>query len=213
MGKERLNVKETPEWRAELRRLRGMTVEQADRIFAEFGYEQEYMRHLESSAASAVSNRWLRDQLVCLMHPDLTIVDMGCGLNRLANLPCHVIGLDRFERPGQLCGKMEAPPIGDKVADVIIYSLSLYGSANDIAAYFAQAARILRSGGHLFVVEPASEFSPGGIVQFLEGLHDLGFLLKGHIVDVQGDEVHLKALQLTLDGQVGKTDPGKFRRR
>jgi hypothetical protein len=52
-------------------------------------------------------------------------VDMGCGLNPFADLPCHVTGLDRHDRPGQLRGKMEDPPLPDKSADVLIYSLSL----------------------------------------------------------------------------------------
>lgn len=76
-----------------------------------------------------------------LLHPDLDIVDMGCGLNPFANLPCHVIGLDRHELPGQIKGKMEAPPLPNASADVLIYSLSLYGTTKDLRDYFTQARR------------------------------------------------------------------------
>jgi len=136
------------------------------------------------------------------MRPELVIVDMGCGLNLFADLPCKVIGLDRHDRPGQLSGKMENPPLPDKSADVLIYSLSLYGTAADLLAYFTHAARILRGGGHLFIVEPSSAFSDTGLAHFVKGLEKFGFELVGSVKELRGEkDTLLKGMHLTLVGE------------
>src|SRR5262249_49083363 len=145
---------------------------------------------------------------------DLTVVDMGCGLNPFADLPCHVIGLDRHELPGQLRGKMENPPLQDKSADILIYSLSLYGTASDLLAYFTHAARILRGGGHLFIVEPASAFTPEGLVRFLRGLRHFGFELVGSVKDLRSEDgTLLKGMHLTLTGEMRKVEETTFKRK
>ena len=164
-------------WRGEIGRLRALSATRADEVFADPEYTKEFLAHLKVSPAAILSHQWLRGRLTPLLRPDLTVVDMGCGLNPFADLPCHIIGLDRHTLPGQLKGKMENPPLPDKSADVLIYSLSLYGTASDLLAYFTHAARILRGGGHLFIVEPASAFTPEGLTSFLDGLRRSGFEL------------------------------------
>jgi hypothetical protein len=139
---------------------------------------------------------------------------MGCGLNPFVDLPCRVIGLDRHDLPRQLRGKMENPPLSDKSADVLIYSLSLYGTSSDLLAYFTHAARILRGGGHLFIVEPASAFTPEGLVRFLNGLHQFGFELVGSVKDLRSEDgTLLKGMHLTLTGEMGKANEAAFERK
>ena len=81
-------------------------------------------------------------------------------------------------------GKMENPPLPDKSANVLIYSLSLFGTASDLMAYFTQAVRILRGGGHLFIVELDSTFTPEGLARFIKGLSKFGFELVGSVKDL-----------------------------
>ncbi|HEV8717416.1 MAG TPA: SNF2-related protein [Candidatus Binatia bacterium] len=201
-------------WRSEIARLRALSAAQADKVFADPEYTSEFLEHLKTSTAAKLSHQWLRGKLALLLRSDLTVVDMGCGLNPFADLPCRVIGLDRHELPGQLRGKMENPPLPDKSADVLIYSLSLYGTASDLLAYFTHATRILRGGGHLFIVEPASAFTPEGLVRFLHGLRQFGLELVGSVKDLRSDDgTLLKGMHITLTGEMGKAEGATFERK
>lgn len=199
---------EAQRWRGEIGRLRGMSATRVDEVFADPNYTRQFLTHLATSAAGKLSHQWLRGRLTPLMRPDLVVVDMGCGLNPFADLPCQVIGLDRHDRPGQLRGKMENPPLPDKSADVLIYSLALYGLAADLKRYFTHAARILRGGGHLFIVEPDAAFSEDGLKRFVTALQQFGFELVGTVKELRGEDgTLLKGMHLTLTGELG--DPAE----
>ncbi len=221
IGVEPLAVERRPavhsdaqKWRSEIGRLRALSAARADEVFADLEYTREFLAHLENSAVGKLAHQWLRGRLAPLLRSDLAIVDMGCGLNAFADLPCHVTGLDRHDRPGQLRGKMENPPLPDKSADVLIYSLSLYGTAADLKSYFTHAARILRGGGHLFIVEPDSAFTDEGLARFVNGLRQFGFELVGSVKDLRGEDgTLLKALHLTLTGEVGHPSELLFERK
>lgn len=213
---ERRRVEQTPaeHWRGEIGRLRGMSAAKADEAFADPNYTRDFLEHLKTSVTANLSHQWLRGKLGLLLRPDLEIVDMGCGLNPFADLPCHVTGLDRHDLPGQLRGKMENPSLPDKSADVLIYSLSLYGTASDLFAYFTQARRILRGGGHLFIVEPDSSFSTEGLIRFVGSLRQFGFELVGSVKDLRGEDgTLLKGMHLTLTGEMGKPEEALFERK
>jgi superfamily II DNA or RNA helicase len=221
IGVEPLAVERRPEtqseaqkWRGEIGRLRSLSAARADEVFADPEYTRQFLAHLETSTAAKLSHQWLRGRLTLLMRPDLAVVDMGCGLNPFAGLPCRVTGLDRHDRPGQLRGKMENPPLPDKSADVLIYSLSLYGTAADLKNYFSHAARILRGGGHLFIVEPDSAFTSEGVARFVDGLRQFGFELVGTVKELRGENgTLLKALHLTLTGDMGDPPSPLFERK
>jgi hypothetical protein len=205
---------EAQKWRGEIGRLRSLSAARADEVFADAEYTRQFLTHLETSQAAHLSHQWLRGKLALLIRPDLKIVDMGCGLNPFADLPCHIIGLDRHERPGQLRGKLENPPLPDRSADVLIYSLSLYGTPDDLFAYFTHASRILRGGGHLFIVEPAASFSDEGLKRFIVGVHAFGFELVGTAKELRGEDgTLLKALHLTLTGEIGQPSTASFERK
>ncbi len=213
---ERRRAEQTPaeHWRGEIGRLRGMSAAQADAVFADEEYTQKFLEHLKTSTAAHLSHQWLRGRLSLLVRSDLTIVDMGCGINPFADLPCRVIGLDRHDIAGQLRGKMQDPPLADKSADVLIYSLSLYGTASDLLVYFTHARRILRGGGHLFIVELDSAFTSEGLARFVGGLRQFGFELVGTVKDLRGEDgTLLKGMHLTLTGELGTPDGAAFERK
>ncbi len=201
-------------WRAETGRLRGMSAVQADKVFADPTYTHQFLEHLKAAPSTKLSHQWLRGRLSTLLRPDLTVIDMGCGMNPFADLQCQIIGLDRHDLPGQLQGKMENPPFPDNSADVLIYSLSLYGTAADLFAYFTHATRILRGGGHLFIVEPDSSLTTDGLASVLNGLQHFGFELVGTVKDLRGEEgTLLKGMHLTLTGEKGKPEEKFFERK
>jgi SAM-dependent methyltransferase len=201
-------------WRGEIARLRGMSAARADELFRDPDYTHAFLAHLQTSSASALAHQWLRGKLEHVLRPDLHIVDMGCGLNPFAELPCHVICLDRHGLPGQIKGKMEHSPLPDASADVLIYSLSLYGNADDLRAYFSHARRILRGGGHLFVVEPGSAFTPEGLAHFMSDLQQFGFEQVGSVRDIRSEDgIMLKGMHLTLTGELGKLEETTFERK
>jgi len=201
-------------WRGEIARLRGMSAAKADELFASAAYTSAFLDHLRTSSTSQLAYQWLRAKLEYLLRPDLCIVDMGCGLNPFATLPCQVIGLDRHGLPGQVKGKMEQPPLPDASADVLIYSLSLYGTADDLRAYFTHARRILRGGGHLFIVEPESTFTSEGQRRFISDLQQFGFEQVGKVREIRSENgIVLKGMHFTLTGDVGKPEETTFERK
>jgi len=207
-------LSDAQKWRGDIARLRGMSAAKADELFSSTEYTRAFLAHLRTSPASQLAYQWLRAKLENILRPDLRIVDMGCGLNPFADLPCHVTGLDRHGLPGQVKGKIEQPPFFDASADVLIYSLSLYGTADDLRAYFTHARRILRGGGHLFIVEPVSTFTLEGQIRFMSDLLQFGFEQVGKVKDIRGEDgIVLKGMHFSLTGEIGKPEGTTFERK
>ena len=210
---------EAQKWRRQIAHLRAISTAKADELFAEPEYTRQFLTHLKNSPILQLSHQWLRGKLSLLLRPDLTVIDMGCGLNPFADLPCRMIGLDRHHQPEQpsrqyVRGKMENPPLPDKSVDVLIYSLSLFGTPSDLMAYFTQAVRILRGGGHLFIVELDSTFTPEGLARFVKGLSKLGLELVGSVKDLWSqDGAKLKGMHFTLTGEMGQPEEAEFERK
>jgi SAM-dependent methyltransferase len=210
---------EAQKWRRQIAHLRAISTAKADELFAEPEYTRQFLTHLKNSPILQLSHQWLRGKLSLLLRPDLTVIDMGCGLNPFADLPCRMIGLDRHHQPEQpssqyVRGKMENPPLPDKSVDVLIYSLSLFGTPSDLMAYFTQAVRILRGGGHLFIVELDSTFTLEGLARFVKGLSKLGLELVGSVKDLWSqDGVKLKGMHFTLTGEMGQSEEAEFERK
>lgn len=210
---------EAQKWRTQIAHLRSISAAKADEVFANAEYTKQFLTHLKNSPTLQISHQWLRSKISLIIRPDLRIIDMGCGLNPFADLPCHVIGLDRHYQPEQpdnqyIQGKMENPPFPDKSADVLIYSLSLYGTPSDLMAYFSHAARILKGGGHLFIVEPDSTFTDTGLACFIKGLQQFGFELVGSVKDLWSqDGARLKGLHFCLTGELCDPNETLFERK
>jgi hypothetical protein len=81
-------------------------------------------------------------------------------------------------------------------------------------AYFTQAVRILRGGGHLFIVELDSTFTPEGLARFIKGLSKFGFELVGSVKDLWSqDGAKLKGMHFTLTGEMGQPEETDFERK
>ena len=92
--------------------------------------------------------------------------------------------------------------------------MSLYGTASNLFAYFTHARRILRGGGHLFIVEPDSAFTSEGLASFVTALRQFGFELVGAVKDLRGEDgTLLKGMHLTLTGEMGKPMMEMFERK
>ena len=106
--------------------------------------------------------------LLGLLDPDWVVADLGCGAGHVSSLVApfvrRVIGVDASAAmlaaagklvPGHVDlrqGTLEALPIGDGEADVALLVLVLH-HVPDPARALAEAARILRPGGRLVVVD------------------------------------------------------------
>jgi SAM-dependent methyltransferase len=113
---------------------------------------------------------FIDEALVGLLPPEWTVADLGCGAGeiaaRLAPLVRRVIAIDReasmiaaarkrlrgFRNASVRMGDLAALPLADGEADAAILSLVLH-HLDDPAAAVGEAARVLRRGGVLLVVD------------------------------------------------------------
>lgn len=103
------------------------------------------------------------------------VVDVGCGdgwlVRALAERGARVLGVDRFESPlaaararpqvaGERYERADARelPLADGSVDVVVYVNSLHHVPTEgLDAALAEARRVLRPGGVLYVQEPLAE--------------------------------------------------------
>ena len=186
--------------------------------------------HVESGATDNAYRQWAptydepgNDLLVADLRmidevlagrPAGTAVDAACGTGRLARrLVAHghrVLGVDRSPEMVQQArravpdvafavGDLEALPVGDATVDVLTNALALAHVA-DLAAVFAEFARVLRPGGVAIVSDAHPELvrfgsvpkaiGPGGqpqqaaahqhtVADYLRAALAAGFLVRG----------------------------------
>jgi hypothetical protein len=179
-------------------------------------FRKAYLGDLKSSFTSAFASGWLRQSLAEFITPETQLVDMGCGLNPLRDLPCKVLGLDRHPFPGApqyVQGTLEASGLPDAYADALVYSLSSQGSPEDLRNYFCEARRIAKPGCRLWIVEPEASFNPGGLEDFQLGMDWLGWAPVEKIPLRPKDKPGLVCLTFRLGGVVSdEADPRLFGR-
>lgn len=115
-----------------------------------------------------------------------TVVDVGCGdgalVRHFTGLGAAATGIEVTE--GQLARALAAPraggetyhvgsgealPLPDASADVIVYSNSFHHLPLDVMApAMAEAARVLKPGGRLVVVEPIAEGAYFAVVRLVD---------------------------------------------
>lgn len=110
------------------------------------------------------------------------VADLGCGDARVAAAACqrvHSFDL-AATAPGVVACNIADVPLRDGAMDAAIFCLSLMGT--DYGSFLAEAARIVRLGGWLWLAEVASRFmAPGGaslLPAFSDCLRRLGFELQ-----------------------------------
>ena len=140
--------------------------EGAEEFFAGAAQEWEALR------AEAYGHRFEREALLGLLPPDLTVADLGCGAGTLsAALAPHVarlIGVDQsaamlraarrrlepFDNVELHRAGLEALPLPSGSCDAALLVLVLT-YVPEVAPVLAEAARILKAGGRLVVVDLA----------------------------------------------------------
>src|SRR5207237_648757 len=155
--------------------------------------------------------RWLDNRSV--------VIDLGCGSNPLRDLPCaKVTGVDRHGVNGGLIGDSACTGLPAAEADFVVFSLSMWGTAQDRLSYLREAKRLLRPIGKLIIVEPALSFGDShtwkaGAARLAAVLEKLGMRLTSaseHIVDagtrlvafVADNSTHPPAEDIDPDGCV-----------
>jgi ubiquinone/menaquinone biosynthesis C-methylase UbiE len=110
-----------------------------------------------------------------LSLPDARVLDIGCGDGALVRMMtregAQATGLEisetqlaraRAESPvgseSYRVGRAEALPFEDGAFDIVVFFNSLHHVAIEVhEKALAEAARVLETGGHLFVMEPVAE--------------------------------------------------------
>jgi len=110
-----------------------------------------------------------------LFHPQMRALDVGCGTGNYAaaltqGINCRISGVDPSARMLELAreaapwdslvqGTAESLPFADHVFDVVM-STDVIHHIKDRDAYYREAARVLRPGGHIVTVTDSHEDIP-----------------------------------------------------
>ena len=121
--------------------------------------------------------RWLRGR-----PAEWAVADLGCGDAKIAASVAqqvHSFDLSATAQGVVACNMADVPlPAG--AVDAAIFCLSLMGT--DYGAFLAEAARILKPAGRLWIAEVQSRFVDAGgssvLPAFLAALEQLGFKLR-----------------------------------
>lgn len=112
------------------------------------------------------------------------VADFGCGENLFKEcIPNTVYGFDHYAlNESVIACNMNNIPLEDESIDVAIFSLSLWGTKNDINDYFKEAYRVLNYGGQIYVAETNKRYTTlNDKKQLVEQLNKIGFEIIGEI--------------------------------
>lgn len=113
------------------------------------------------------------------------VADFGCGKNLLKEcIENEVYGFDHYAvEESVIACNMKHIPIEDEFFDVAVFSLSLWGTKNDINDYFKEAYRVLNYGGQLYIAEPSKKYTNEDRNALIEQLNEIDFEIIGSIDD------------------------------
>lgn len=138
---------------------------------------QDYAAHFPDTRAEAPLDRAMLDAFAAAVseQDDPRVLDAGCGTGRIsryvAERGCRTEGVDlspgmvalaRREQPGQpfaVASLTALPYPDDRFAGVLLWYSIIHTPPAGQARIFAEAARVLRPGGHLLVGFQAGEGS------------------------------------------------------
>jgi ubiquinone/menaquinone biosynthesis C-methylase UbiE len=160
---------------------------------------------------------------------DSRVVDVGCGAGALTRLLARegatVIGVDPSDdaiarataragpRDRYLLGRAEDLPIPDQHADAVTFLNSLHHVAPDaLAQALAEARRVLRGDGVVYVQEPLAEGPYFQIVRLVEDETEVRAAAQRALRKAQGNGLELTK-ELEYDAPVHLRDFGAFRDR
>lgn len=152
--------------------------------------------------------RWLRGRPL-----GWTVADLGCGDAKIAATVAQTVhSFDLAATvPGVIACNMAAVPLPDAAVDAAIFCLSLMGT--DYGAFLAEAARVLKPTGWLWIAEVQSRFMHSGghsvLPAFLAALAELGFQVKRK----DTSNSHFLVLELQRQDMQHKVNGGGDRQR
>lgn len=113
------------------------------------------------------------------------VADFGCGKNLMKEcIENKVYGFDHYAvEESVIACNMKHIPVEDEFFDVAVFSLSLWGTKNDIDDYFKEAYRVLNFGGQLYIAEPSKKYTNEDRTKLIEQLNEIGFEIIGNIDD------------------------------
>lgn len=113
------------------------------------------------------------------------VADFGCGKNLMKEcIENKVYGFDHYAvEESVIACNMKHIPVEDEFFDVAVFSLSLWGTKNDIDDYFKEAYRVLNFGGQLYIAEPSKKYTNEDRTKLIEQLNKIGFEIIGNIDD------------------------------
>lgn len=114
-------------------------------------------------------------------NPNAVIADFGCGDAKLAqSVPNTVHSFDLVSRNELVvAADMAHVPLLNGSVDIAVYSLALMGT--NVKECIRESHRVLKKDGVMKIAEVKSRFeteSIGGLLGFVDIMHDLGFDLK-----------------------------------
>jgi ribosomal RNA-processing protein 8 len=142
--------------------------------------------------------RWLQGR-----PPTWAVADLGCGDAKIAaSVRQRVHSFDlAATAPGVIACNMASLPLPAASVDAAIFCLSLMGT--DYGSFLAEAARVLRPAGWLWIAEVQSRFvSEAGrsvLPDFLASLAHMGFAVKRQ----DTGNTHFLVLELQRGGSGG----------
>eukprot|EP00884_Botryococcus_braunii_P013635 jgi/Botrbrau1/22272/Bobra.0138s0029.2 len=152
-------------------------MQEQPQLFEEYhkGFQSQTLSWPQQPVDAAIA--WLKGQ-----DPRLQVADFGCGDARLAaNVPQKVHCLDLVAAaPGVIACNMADTPLETGSVDIAVFCLALMGT--DYPSFLAEAARVLKKRGRLWVAEVRSRFAAEDGEEkfgpFVAALKRLGFELR-----------------------------------
>jgi malonyl-CoA O-methyltransferase len=137
-------------------------------------------------------------------------LDLACGSGRYSQLlrdggAGEVIALDfclpmlmQVSNGAKVCASMMCLPFADDTFDVVISGLAL-GHADDVHAWMAEIARVLRKGGVLLYSDFHPEAARMGLTRSFKSQDDQTHSVPHRYFDVTTQREAVKAAHLSLD--------------
>jgi ubiquinone/menaquinone biosynthesis C-methylase UbiE len=137
-------------------------------------------------------------------------LDLACGTGRYSRLlaeakAAEVVAIDfcvpmlrQVSAGARVCGSMMQLPFADRMFDVVISGLAL-GHAENIHAWMAEVARVLKSGGTLLYSDFHPEAARAGLTRSFKDERNDTCTVPHHCYDVTLQQEAAATAHLTID--------------
>lgn len=123
------------------------------------------------------------------------VADFGCGENLMKTLIPNnkVYSFDHHAIDDSvIVCDMQHTPLQDESIDIAVFSLSFWGTDENISNYFKEAYRVLNYDGIIYIAQPSKSYTNDERNELIKKLEQCGFVKVGDIED------HGKFFYLTM---------------